>query len=541
MNPRPADYDGVWETDPAKCKTLEPDWFKDLPKAAVNAMDGIANPGSTWPENPNCIYMGGFGLGPMNPVKAFDQELGLWVRSMAFSDGKQTLVTTVIDGEGWLWDYRSKCTDCGAKQIAAALAADPDLAARGVTGASHILHATHSHASPDFIGGWGFVPNWYMKQMTDTIKATAKQAVLSMEAATLEAGEQEARAHNSERRDTYRSAEEASISWVRAVAASSTPPAPVAAASEPAPGKGKKPAPTPAPTETTAPDGPRVIATLGAFAAHPVTAGTNGGVAHPDWVGLFNQRLEERFGGIGMHFMTGLGNLTGANKMTGKALAELLPPVGAGRPVDDTTVKVAQKTATSGADERPAHRARHPGPVRPQVQPHACGRERRGRRQQHPGQRRPQARGPRGHRSLRLRLRAVGGAAGQRRPHRQRPDLHRRARVRCSPTTRTPSRRRTPAGSPSRWRRPTTRSATCRSPSRSTRSASRARLRRRRLPVRQLRGQLRHRPVRRRPDARDDDGDAQRRQAVARTTGGTATSRGGPFVVQTLVRVDPGR
>ena len=125
-----------------KCRTLEPDWFADLPTAAVNAMDGIANPGSVWPENPNCIYQGGFGIGPMNPVKAFDTKLGLWVRSLAISDGKQTLVLTVIDGEGWLWDYRSKCTDCGAKQIAQSLAADPALKARHVTAASHILHAT---------------------------------------------------------------------------------------------------------------------------------------------------------------------------------------------------------------------------------------------------------------------------------------------------------------------------------------------------------------------------------------------------------------
>ena len=101
MNPRPEDmkarFPGArWETDPAKCKTLEPAWLQKLPDSAVNAMDGIANPGSVWPENPSCIYMGGFGLGPMNPVKAFDQELGLWVRSMAFSDGKQTLITTAV-------------------------------------------------------------------------------------------------------------------------------------------------------------------------------------------------------------------------------------------------------------------------------------------------------------------------------------------------------------------------------------------------------------------------------------------------------------
>ena len=333
MNPRPQDYPGaVWEKDPAKCKTLEPAWFQDLPKAAVNAMDGVANPGSVWPENPNCIYQGGFGLGPVNPVKAFDQEFGLWVRSMAFSDGKQTLVTTVIDGEGWLWDYKNKCTDCGAKQIAAALAADPQLKSRGVTAASHVLHATHSHASPDFIGGWGFVPNWYMKQITDAIKKTAKQAVLQMEPATLEVGEQEARSQNSERRNTYRSAEEQTISWVRAVARDQ-----------------KRGA------------APRVIATLGAYAAHPVTYGNNGGVAHPDWVGLFDKTLEKRFGGIGLHFQTGLGNMTGANRLTGKVLADLLPPIGGGRPVKDTTVKVSQVLTRSALTNVPLSALGTPG------------------------------------------------------------------------------------------------------------------------------------------------------------------------------------
>jgi hypothetical protein len=340
MEPRPdlADPEAFpgarWETDPAECKTVAPEWFSDLPKAALNALDGIANPGSVWPENPDCIYQGGFGLGPMNPVKAFDPEFGLWVRSMAFSDGNQTLITTVIDGEGWLWDYKSKCTDCGAKQIAAALGDDPELKARGVTAASHVLHATHSHASPDFIGGWGFVPNWYMAQITDAIRATATSAVMSMEPATLEAGEAEARAHNSERRGTYRSAEEASISWLRAVAV----------------GRGEG-----------APPRPRVIATLGAFAAHPVTYGTADGVAHPDWVGLFNARLEERFGGIGLHFMTGLGNLTGATKLTGGKLADLVPAVGAGRPVTDTTVRVAQGTARSALTNVPLTTLGTPG------------------------------------------------------------------------------------------------------------------------------------------------------------------------------------
>ena len=81
----------------------------------------MASAGSPWPENPNCIYQGGFSIGPVNPVTAFDTEYGLHVRAVAIGDGKDTLVLTVIDAEGWLWDYASKCDDCGIKQIGAAL------------------------------------------------------------------------------------------------------------------------------------------------------------------------------------------------------------------------------------------------------------------------------------------------------------------------------------------------------------------------------------------------------------------------------------
>jgi len=322
--PRPDDMkakgfpNARWETDPEECKTLAPEELQKLLSQTQTEVDHLVAAGSPWPENPNCIYQGGFSIGPMNPVSAFDAEYGLWVRSVAFSDGADTLVMTVVDGEGWLWDYANKCTDCGAKQIAAALAADPELAARKVTAKSHVLHATHSHASPDFIGGWGFVPDWYMAQVTETIKRTAKEAVLGMVPAALETGEIEARPHNGERRDTYRSAEEQQVSWLRAVAIDA---------------------------DAKKKDAPEVIATVGAYAAHPTTTGTNGGVAHPDWVGVFEKRLETRFGGIGLHFMTGLGNMSasGGTAMGGR-LADLLPETGQGRLVDSTDLVLAQTT-----------------------------------------------------------------------------------------------------------------------------------------------------------------------------------------------------
>jgi hypothetical protein len=312
ITPRPQDYGGTWETDLGACRTLDPGILERLgadPEDLVHLVDT----GSPWPENPDCIYQGGFGIGPMNPVSAFDTELGLWVRSIALGDGTDTIVLTVIDGEGWLWDYASKCGDCGAKQLGEDLGAE-----LGIDPAGIVIATTHSHAAPDFIGGWGFVPDWYMRQVTETIRSTVRAAVRSMEPAVVEVGEVEARAFNRERRDTYRSAETQQLAWLRAYVPGSRT------------GKG---ATTP----------PRVIATLGAYAAHPVTKGNNGGVAHPDWPGAFERELEDRFGGVGLHFMTGLGNMSPAGD-TAHRLASRIPTVGAGTAVARPDVKAVRST-----------------------------------------------------------------------------------------------------------------------------------------------------------------------------------------------------
>jgi len=310
--PRPDDYGGTWVTDPAACRTLDPGFLEHLGTNPEDAAH-LAHTGSPWPENPNCIYQGGFGIGPMNPVSAFDTELGLWVRAIAIGDGTDTIVLTIIDGEGWLWDYATKCDDCGAKQLGEDLGAE-----LGIDPAGIVIAATHSHASPDFIGGWGFVPDWYMRQVTDTIRSTVRTAVSSMRPAVIEVGEVEARELNRERRDIYRSAETQQATWLRAYV----------------PGR---------PGKTGRPGPPRVIATLGAYAAHPTSKGTNDGVAHADWPGAFERGLEDRFGGIGFHFMTGLGNMSGAGD-TGAGLAGLVPAVGAGTPVARPDVSAVRAT-----------------------------------------------------------------------------------------------------------------------------------------------------------------------------------------------------
>lgn len=320
IEPRPADYGGTWERDRAACARMDQSVLESAAADPVAEGDHLASAGSPWPENPNCLYMGGFGIGPANPITGWDQEYGLWVRSVAIGDGADTLVLTTVDGEGWFRDYASKCEDCGAGQLAQELGDELGIDPSGI-----VIAATHAHSAPDFIGGWGFVPDWYMQQVTDTVRATVRKAVVAMEPAVLEVGEAEARGLNSERRDTYRSAEEQQLTWLRAYV----------------PGKRRQ-------------DAPRTIATVGAYAAHPTTRGTNDGVAHPDWPGVFEHSLEERFGGVGALFMTGLGNMstTGGTSM-GERLAALVPSVGGGEVLTDTDVRTAAHTWSQPATNVP--------------------------------------------------------------------------------------------------------------------------------------------------------------------------------------------
>ena len=186
--PRPEDYGGTWERSQEECATLSEHALQRALEDPVGGTDHLAATGSPWPENPDCIYMGGFGIGPMNPVTSWDEDLGLWVRAVALRDAQgDDLVLVVVDGEGWFWDYNKKCDDCGIKQLTAALAADESL---GLEAEDIVIAATHAHSAPDFIGGWGFVPDWYMEQVSDAISSTVRDAVGSMRPALLEVGEQ---------------------------------------------------------------------------------------------------------------------------------------------------------------------------------------------------------------------------------------------------------------------------------------------------------------------------------------------------------------
>lgn len=342
LYPTPDAYDeqypgARWERDYDKCATLSESFFSELPDSATH----VASVGSPWNENPDCIYGGGYGIGPMFPIVEFDDEYGLWVRTVAIHDGADALFLTVIDAEGWFWDYNSKCDDCGFKQISERLAEE-----FGVDPSAFIFHSTHSHTAMDFIGGWGFVPDWYMQQATDSIEESIRRAVDTMQPARLEVGEVNARELNHERRDTYHAPEEQQLGWLRAyVPGETTTTAPGGSADQ---GEGD------GANETTTTTPPQTIATVGTYAAHPTTRNHTLGIGHADWPGLFEARVEERFGGVGLHFMTGLGNMSAANPGhvhdsdeetntdMGRHLGDLVPAVGTGSTVSTTDVRTTQ-------------------------------------------------------------------------------------------------------------------------------------------------------------------------------------------------------
>jgi hypothetical protein len=329
MEPRPEDYGGEWQTE--GCETLG----GDADQAHDHVHDFERTP---WPASPNCIYMGGYGIGPMNAVSAWDDEYGLWVRSIAMSDGSETVVMTIIDAVYYMGRYANLCDGCGAFDIAERLGTE-----LGIDPSGFFIAATHSHTAPDLIGGWGGVPDWYMIQVEEAIEESIRVAVTSMRPAAIEIGEEFARAHNRERRNTYRSAEEPGLSWFRLVATGDSEEVDEPENGDKPPGRRVGPPgeddPDPEPTA------PEIIATVGAFAAHPTTVSAGAGVAHADWPGVFAARAEERFGGIGLHFMTGLGNVSASGgTMMGRALADLIPEPGAGQLVTDPTVRVASTT-----------------------------------------------------------------------------------------------------------------------------------------------------------------------------------------------------
>ena len=358
LYPKPENYQtdfpgARWEQDYAKCQTLpppeeDPGYPEKLVRGTLEGATHVPDFRVRWHENSNCLYMGGYGIGPMFPITKWDEEYGLWARSVAMSDGQDAVVLTLIDAVYWEAHYNSLCPKepCGFIDIANQLAEKTGLPAN-----SFIFASTHSHTAPDFIGGWGGVPKWYMQQATESLKAAVTEALRTMQPAVLETGETILRERNRERRRHYRSAEDDGLSWFRLIDADNQP-APSTCTTPPPDGnngdgggkgfgnQGKDPV-EPVCTE---PNPGRAIATVGAYAAHPVTADEESGMGDADFPAVFAKRVEESFGGVGMFLQTGLGNMSprGNKVEMGNGLAAAIPPIGGGKAEADPNVRVGR-------------------------------------------------------------------------------------------------------------------------------------------------------------------------------------------------------
>jgi hypothetical protein len=260
--PSPTLFGGEkWQTE--GCTRIEDG---ELDRSHVLPGDGHGHPFAS----KDCIYLGGFGIpAPVRPAVEYDDG-GVWVRSIAISNGESTVVMQILDAVGWFAAYSDRiCDGCGINDMRAKIAADTGLSASNIS-----IGATHTHAGPDGYGGWGGLPTWYWDQIRDSVIASAKQALTNMEAATITVGEAVLRDFNNERRDHYYSTADYQATWLQARAA----------------GNGA------------------VLATLTNYAGHPTFVG--GPVLHADWPGAAARRLEGLYGGVGLLFEGGLGNVS---------------------------------------------------------------------------------------------------------------------------------------------------------------------------------------------------------------------------------------
>ena len=241
-----------------------------------------------WPAaSPDCIYLGGFGIGPVRPAKRVGDG-GVWVRTVAISNGEKTFIYGIADVVGWFARYDQlvcETNDCGILDVRERLSKDLGIGVGDV-----IFGSTHTHAGADTYGGWGGIPDWYRNQIRDAAIASAKQAIVNMEKAEIQVGEIHLRNRNNERRDTYYSTTDTGATWLQA--------------------------------ERGDGDDHDVIATWATYAGHPTIVSED--ILHADWPGAAARRFEDLYGGVGLLFEGGLGNvsISGAAGDTQEARAE---------------------------------------------------------------------------------------------------------------------------------------------------------------------------------------------------------------------------
>jgi hypothetical protein len=230
-----------------------------------------------WPVDPDCIYLGGYGIGPARAATGVDPHAGINVRTLAISNGVDTVIWQMVDMVGFFSHYRPEiCDGCGIAQIRDAIATSTGIPVENLA-----IGSTHTHGGADGYGAWGGLPRWYREQIRDDVVASAEAALAAMQPATIEVGSIEARGFNAERRDLYHSVPDYGAVWLQARA-------------------------VPAKKRQTG----EVLATLVNYAAHPTVLGQSNTLLHGDWPATAAKALGDSLGGVGLVFEGGLGNVS---------------------------------------------------------------------------------------------------------------------------------------------------------------------------------------------------------------------------------------
>lgn len=214
--------------------------------------------------NPSCLR-----TFDSNWARSVDPEagLGVFVRAISISNGKDTVVFAVMDTIGWFAGFDpSVCTGCGSTEIAASLEMTLGIPAKNI-----VISSTHTHASGDTVMA---SPSWYFDLIRDATKQAIIEAVGNARLATIQTGTTPAKAFNTDRRIVTRAIPDYELGWLRAVDQSG-----------------------------------ETISTIVNFSVHPtITAGNRD--LHSGLVGHLAKRLKETWGGNTLFMPAGLGDQT---------------------------------------------------------------------------------------------------------------------------------------------------------------------------------------------------------------------------------------
>jgi hypothetical protein len=202
------------------------------------------------------VHLGGYGIGPVRPATWVRDRL--YARAVvvrcAHGDRRRAVALVAIDNQGMQVAYRTG--PYGLLDVRRRASQATRIPAGAIVAAT-----VHSHAGPDLIGAWGFVPEWYLAQVRDGAVAAIARAARTARPVTLTVGAADGGdlLHTQFDDPAIGALDDADapVRILRAIDARG-----------------------------------RAVATLVAFAAHATIMGSANSGASPDWPGALAARLE---------------------------------------------------------------------------------------------------------------------------------------------------------------------------------------------------------------------------------------------------------